>query len=100
MKQRHIILLALLLVFLGISAKEYRPEDIPNVHVANRTKYVSNPDNVLSSATVAQLDSTLSNLWKQTSAEAVVVVVENIEGGDIDSFATELFSKWGIGKRD
>lgn len=100
MKQRYIILLVQLLVFLGISAKEYRPEDIPNVHVANRTKYVSNPDNVLSSATVAQLDSTLSNLWKQTSAEAVVVVVENIEGGDIDSFATELFSKWGIGKRD
>ncbi len=100
MKYRFIILAIQFLFLLSASAKEYRPEDVPNVHVANRTKYVSNPDNLLSSETVTRLDSTLSNLWKQTSAEAVVVVVENIEGGDIDSFATELFSKWGIGKSD
>ena len=28
------------------------------------------------------------------------MVVDRIEGGDIDSFATELFTDWGIGKED
>ncbi|MCM1504192.1 MAG: TPM domain-containing protein [Muribaculum sp.] len=73
---------------------------MPNTHLQDRTKYVSNPDAVLTAATVATLDSMLYNLQRATTAEVVVVVVDRIEGGDIDTFGTELFSKWGIGKSD
>lgn len=100
MRYRFITLLIQLIIATGISAKEYTPEEIPNVHVADRTRYVSNPDNLLSPEAEAGINTTLSELWKNTSSEVVVVVVENIKGGDIDSFATDLFTKWGIGKRD
>lgn len=76
-------------------------EDVPNVHVADRTRYVSNPDAVLSESAVSDLDVALGQLWDTTTAEPVVVVIENLpEDSDIDTFATELFEKWGIGKKD
>lgn len=75
-------------------------DDIPNVHVADRTRFVSNPDNILSPEAEATLNAMLDSLWRRTSAEAVVVVVDELDGGDADSFATELFQKWNIGKRD
>ena len=49
---------------------------------------------------MAQADAIMRDIRRSTSAEAVVVVVDDIEGGDIDSFATELFTKWGLGKSD
>lgn len=85
---------------LAAAAATYRVEDIPNVHVADRTRYVSNPDGILSPAAEQKLNSELAALWDKTSAEVVVVVVDAIEGGDIDDFATRLFTEWGIGKKD
>lgn len=76
-------------------------DDIPNVHVADRTRYVSNPDGVLSDATVARLDTMLARVWATSSAEVVVVAVADTDRpDDIDGFATDLFEKWGIGKSD
>ena len=92
--------MALLTAAIATALAAYTPGDIPNVHLSDRTRYVSNPDGVLSPAAEARLDSLLGNIWQKTSAEVVVVAVESIEGGDIDSFATELFTLWGIGKKD
>lgn len=75
-------------------------DEIPNVHIADRTRYVSDPDNVLSPQTVARLDSILGDVWRRTSAEPVVVVVADMSGDDIDSYATEIFDRWSIGKKD
>ena len=85
-------------IFTALAA--YTPRDIPNVHLADRTRYVSNPDGVLSYTAETRLDSLLAGVWRSTSAEVTVVAVDSIEGDDIDSFATELFSLWGIGKKD
>ena len=75
--------------------------DIPNVHVADRTRYVSNPDGVLSDATVASLDRSLGEIWSSTSAEPVVVAVASMPSDtDIDTYATDIFDAWGIGKKD
>lgn len=98
--KRILLLMATAVVAIASALAAYTPADIPNVHVADRTRYVSNPDGVLSSVAEARLDSLLGAVWAQTSAEVVVVAVDSIEGSDIDSFATELFSLWGIGKKD
>lgn len=81
-------------------AAVYRPADVPNVHVADRTRYVSNPDAILSPQTQTALDSIVADVWRQTSVELAVVVVDDIEPDDIQDFATELFSAWGLGKKD
>ena len=99
MNKKYIILV-LSLIFCAISTYSHTLDDIPNVHVADRTKYVSNPDGVLSAATVAQLDTLIGGIWKTSTAEVAAVVVESIGNSDPDSFATALFRKWGIGKKD
>ncbi len=76
-------------------------DDIPNVHVADRTRYVSNPDGVLSAAAVDSLDRLLGTVWANTTAEPVVVAVGSMPSDtDIDSYATAIFERWGIGKKD
>lgn len=99
MNKKYIILV-LSLIFCAISTYSHTLDDIPNVHVADRTKYVSNPDGVLSAATVAQLDTLIGGIWKTSTAEVAAVVVKSIGNSDPDSFATALFRKWGIGKKD
>lgn len=85
----------------AFAAQAIEVKDVPNVHVADRNRYVSNPDGVLSETAVANLDHSLADIWKQTTAEPVVVVIEKLpDGSTIDSFATELFELWGIGKKD
>lgn len=44
--------------------------------------------------TVTRLDSMLADVWRKTSSEVVVVVVGSVDG-DIDDFATRLFTDWG-----
>ena len=74
--------------------------DIDNVHVKNRTRYVSDMAGVMSAGARAQADSLLASMWRMSSAEPVVVIVDDLEGEEINDFATRLFSHWGIGKKD
>lgn len=76
------------------------PAEVPNVHLNDSTRYTSDPDGVLSAAAVARVDSLLGDVWRRTTAEPVVVFVDDLSGQDIDSYATDLFGLWGLGKRD
>ena len=98
--KRIFVVLNLILLTLAAFAATYTVDRIPNVHLADSTRFVSDPDNILSPEALAQADAIMRDIRRSTSAEAVVVVVDDIEGGDIDSFATELFTKWGLGKSD
>lgn len=82
-------------------AAEYRPEDVPNVHISDRTQYVSNPDGILSQTAVDSLNRILSGVWSATGAEPVVVAVDALaDGYEENRFANDLFELWGIGKKD
>ena len=53
--KRFLLLFCLLFVpCLAAQAETYRVEDIPNVQRADRTRYVSNPDGILSDVAVAR----------------------------------------------
>lgn len=76
-------------------------DEVPNVHVADRSRYVSNPSGVLSAGAVASLDAEIASLWADTSVEFVVVAVDEVDSSlTPDEFATKLFEKWRIGKQD
>lgn len=101
MKRLHFITLLLgLCCFFTVSAKEYKVEDVPMVHLADRTRYVSNPDNILSAKTVAAIDTTLFSLEQKTGIQVLVVAVEGIEGGDCFDFAYRLGSENGVGQKE
>jgi uncharacterized protein len=73
-------------------------DSVPNQKLINGS-YVSNPDKILDEATVAQIDSLLGSLEKETSVQVSVVVLKSIGDADIFDFAQELFTKWGIGSK-
>lgn len=97
----HTILAALLLcAALPSPAKEYTVEEIPMVHLQDRTRYVSNPDGILSSSAVSTMDNILYELEQKTGIETLVVAVEEIEGGDCFEFAYQLGKQNGVGKKE
>lgn len=99
-KTTYILLLVVALIANAFSTAAYTVEQIPNVHVTDRSQYVSNPDGILSAGAVAQMNASIGDIWAKTSAEVVAVVVKTIGNDDIDDFATRLFEHWQIGKKD
>ena len=98
--KRLIPLLLTLCVAAGAAAKTYGVRDIPDVQRADRTRYVSDPDGILSAAAVARIDSVCASLRERNIAQVAVVAVGDIEGGDVFGFAIELFGSWGVGRGD
>lgn len=100
MKTLRLLLIALAAtVTVALHARTYSVSDVPNVHLADSTRFVSNPDGILSPMAEAEANLMLQQLMQQTSAEVVCVAVDDIDG-DIDDFSTELFRSWGVGKKD
>lgn len=96
---RKLAIIALLLACTsGVLAATYRVEEVPNVQQADRRRYVSNPDGILSDRTVMRLDSLCGALRERGIAQVAVVAVDDIAGGDTFSFAIDLFRRWGVGR--
>ena len=85
---------------LTLQAKEYTVQEIPMVHLQDRTRYVSNPDGILSESAVATIDNILYNLEQRTGIQTLVVVVTGIEGGDCFEFAYQLGKEKGVGQKE
>lgn len=95
---RHI--LPLLLSLMPLISGAVAVKDVENVHIKNRDRYVTDMAGMLSPAALARADSLMAGIWNQSSAEAVIVIVDNLDGEDVDSYATELFDLWKPGKKD
>lgn len=95
------LLTLLVSLFVTIASQAMTVDEVPNVHVASRTRYVSNPSGVLSPQTEARLNMAIADLWDKSSVELVVVAIDSIDPSMTpEEFATALFEKWGIGKSD
>ena len=100
---RNLTFLLTFFMLLGsvqLQAKEYAIKDIPMVHLQNRTRYVSNPDGILSSTAVTTMDSILYALEQKTGIQTLVVAVTGIEGGDCFDFAHRLGQETGVGQKE
>ena len=101
MKKIILGVLLLLFCFLAVAeAKVYRVEDVPMVHLADRTRYVSNPDGILSASSVATIDSMLLALEESTGIQVLVAVLGNVDGGDCFDFAYRLGKENGVGREE
>jgi uncharacterized protein len=94
---KHAILVLFTLFSTTAFAQTYTVDQVPNVKLESNS-YVSNPDNIISPATVAQIDSILTGLEGSATAQVAVVLLNSIGEEDIFSFAQSLFEKWGIGQ--
>ena len=87
--KRFLLLCLLFVPCLAAQAETYRVEDIPNVQRADRTRYVSNPDGILSDEAVAHIDRLCAALRERAVAQVAVVAVDDIAGGDVFVFAID-----------
>ena len=84
----------------GDSVKEYKSvDDVPNVRLTDVRRYVSDPTNILAPAATDTINAILARLEKSTGIETAVVMLPSIGENDIFDFSTDLFRKWGIGKK-
>lgn len=75
----------------------WTPDNLPMVYLQDRTKYVINPEGILSEATVDSLNQMLLAMERETGVQSVVAVVNHIEGDDPYAFGQEVSDKYGIG---
>lgn len=99
MKQILLVIAAALMSLCAL-AQIYSPADMPNVQVADRREYVSDPAGLLSSDVKAQVNRRLYELRQKTSVEAVVAIPPEIGDVPAQEWCEELFTSWGIGKSD
>lgn len=86
---------------MSAHAAAYKLDELKNPQLADSTRFVANPDGVLSPQAEQQINQMLLQLRRNTSAEIAVVAVNDFDSdADIEEFATDLFRKWGIGKKD
>jgi uncharacterized protein len=92
-------LLTLCLIVVGARiAWAERPEDIPNPKIRDNT-WVTDLTSTLRPDTIQQLNFLIEKLESETTAEMAVVVVNSLDGRDIEDYAHDLFQLWGIGKK-
>ena len=94
------LLTLLVAALLSAAAWAITPDKVENVQLRDSRRFVTDQAGVLSPQGLARADSILADIRRQTSAEVVMVIVDDLSGEDIDDWATELFTKWGIGKKD
>jgi uncharacterized protein len=100
MKRLSIILSFFLLLVGTLQAQAvYTVDNIPKVHLQDRTRYVCDPTSILSVAARDTIDHTLYALEQQTGIETVVAVVPSIGEEDCFDFSHQLLNKWGVGQK-
>ncbi len=97
---KRITLLIIILSLFTPVMSAVNVDEVTNIHLSDSTRFVSDPSNHMSVQARATADSLLHQMWIKTSAEPLVVIVDDLNGKDIDSAATDLFRRWGIGKED
>lgn len=80
-------------------AENYTVESLPNVHLSDRTRYLSDPDGLIGPDDRAAIDRLALDMDQKLGVEVAVVVVRQIADQEARQFATELFNHWGLGKK-
>ncbi len=93
-------LLLCLLWCLPLHARQvYTLADIPKVRLQDKTRYVTDPADILSVAARDSIDRMLYALEQQTGIETVVAVVPGIGDEECFDFTHRLFNDWQVGKK-
>ncbi len=95
--RRVVILFVAVLLCTTAVGRSYSIPEVPNVQLADRTRYTSNPDGILSHDAVAAIDRACDSIRRKGLAQIAVVAIDDCEGDDVFTFAHSLFSAWGVG---
>jgi len=77
----------------------YTPQSVPQPWLHGHSKYVCNPDGILSAEDEHSIVTIAEKLHDIVGVEMATVVLEDIEDADAMEFSVELFNLWGIGNK-
>ncbi|MEI6490375.1 MAG: TPM domain-containing protein [bacterium] len=66
----------------------------------NPSGFVNDFAGVLDDTSKQQLEDVLNDLEQQTETQFSVVTIKSLGGDTVENYAHELFTEWGIGKKD
>ncbi len=95
MEKRYILFLISLFVFFVVAHTVFS-FDIPS----KPKSFVNDYANILSAEEKNSLENKISSFEKQTSNEIAIVIIPSLEGDTIENVAQDIFTKWGIGKKE
>ena len=87
------LFLGMVLLFLPVCQAANIPE-APTQHI-----YVTDKAQMLDDATKNKIQSLGEALNNEHKAQVVVLTVDSLEGEDIETYANEVYRKWGIGDK-
>lgn len=61
--------------------------------------YINDYAGVISASTDLKLERLLTALDRETTAQVAVAIVEDTDGEDLESYATGIYEKWGLGQK-
>lgn len=93
-------ILSLLFVISDAKAEPYTIENVPNPKKYDAENFLANPDGILSTDAAQNINNHLKQLYETTGVELAIVVLNEIENDDENSFAYELFNYWRIGNKE
>ncbi|MBV9572424.1 MAG: TPM domain-containing protein [Acidobacteriales bacterium] len=82
------------LAALLLAAPALRADPIAQLHA---TDYVNDFAHVLDQTAIAKLDNICQQVDQKAHAQIAIVTVNSLDGSDIESYAADLFKKWGVG---
>ena len=91
-RAKILLLMSALLTFALVA----RAEPISQLHP---TDYVNDFPHVLNQDTVTQLDDVCRQIDQKAHAQIAVVTINSLDGSDIESYAADLYKRWGIGSK-
>ena len=83
------------LVFLA-SVRLLAAEPVSQLHP---TGYVNDFAHVIQPQTAAQLEDLCREVDQKAHAQIALVTINTLDGSDIESYAVDLFKKWGVGAK-
>lgn len=92
--KKFVFLIPIVVFFLG--AYTSLAFDVP----LRPQSFVNDFTNTLSIEDKTSLETKISNFEKQTTNEIAIVIIPSLDGDTIENIAQNIFTKWGIGKKD
>lgn len=96
-KRISLILMSLILLII---IPVYNVKSQPQTLSPTKLKYINDYVGISDENSKQYIVSVGNELENKTGAQEVVVVINSLEGRDIEGYANELFRNWGIGQKD
>lgn len=92
-----LVIVLLAMVSSSLTATAQIPSDVYRKSL-KPTGDVNDFSGILNSTSIAELEQLCQELRHRTGAQLAVVVIQSMQGGQIDDLANKLFSQWGVGQ--